>query len=103
MRIKDPVWSGLKPDSRQSLAWESNDNKEKIIAQFVVDSRTSVPVTKNQNLHTTYRMEFNDSDGYGSNFTANFEGTYQLNANSTMFNTTADDDSNREIILEEVI
>ena len=38
--------------------------------------------------------------GYESNFTANSKGTFQFNANSTMFDTTTNDDSNEEIILE---
>ena len=45
-------------------------------------------------------MEFDDSNGYESNFTANSKGTFQCNANFAMFDTTADNNSNGEIILE---
>ena len=75
LQIKDPAWSELKPDTRYSWIKESNDNREKIIAQFVAESKSSAPVTKNQNLCTVYRIEFDDSDGYECDFTANSEGT----------------------------
>ena len=47
-------------------------------------------------------MEFEDGDGDGpySDCTANSEGTYQFNVNSSVCNTTANDDSNGESILE---
>ena len=45
-------------------------------------------------------MRFDDSDSYESDFTANSEGTFQFNANSAMFDTTADDNSNGEVVLE---
>ena len=47
-------------------------------------------------------MEFEDGNGDGcySDYTTNFEGTYQFNAISTMFDTTADNNSNRESGLE---
>ena len=51
LRIKDPTWSGLEDDTKRAWARESNSNKEKIIAQFVEDSKSSGPITKNQNLH----------------------------------------------------
>ena len=38
------------------------------IAQFVADSKSSAPVTKNRNLRTVYRMELDDSDGYESDY-----------------------------------
>ena len=100
LRIKDPTWSGLKPDTRQSWARGSNDNKEKIIAQFIAESKSSAPVTKNQHLRTVYRMEFDDNDGYESDFTANSKGIFQFNVNSAMFDTTASDNSNGEIVIE---
>ena len=75
-------------------------NKDLIIAQLVVKSKSGVPVTKNRNLRTVYQIEFEDSDGYNSDFTANSEGTFQFNANSAMFDSTADDDSNGENIIE---
>ena len=43
-------------------------------------------------------MEFDDNEGYESNFTANSEGTFQFDVNSVMFDTTADDNINGEII-----
>ena len=49
-------------------------------------------------IYTVDRLEFNDSDSYESDFTANSEGKFQFDANSAMFDTTADDSSNREII-----
>ena len=73
-----------------------------IIAQFVVESKSGIPVAKNHNLFTVYKMEFGDSDGdgYNSDFTANSKGTFQFNVNSAMVNTTVDNNSNGEIILE---
>ena len=100
LQIKDPTWSELKLDIRQSWARESNDNKEMIIAQFVAESKSSVPASKNQNLQTVYRMKFDDKDEYESDFTANSEGTFQFNVNSAMFDTTADNNSNGEIVIE---
>ena len=53
-------------------------------------------------MQTVYKLEFEDGDGdgYYSDCTANSEGTYQFNVNSFMFDTTADDDSNGESVLE---
>ena len=81
---------------------KSNDKKETAIAQFVAKSKSGIPVTKHRNFCTVYRMEFEDSngDGYNSGFTANLESTFQCNANSAMFGTTADNNSNGEIILK---
>ena len=47
-------------------------------------------------------MEFEDGDGdgYYSNYTSNSEGTYQFNGNSSFSDTTANDDSNEESVLE---
>ena len=100
LRIKDPIWSGLEDDIKRAWAKKCNNNKEKIIAQFVVDSKSNVPITKNRNLRTVYRMELEDDDGYESDSTANSEGIFQFNANSAIFDTTVDDNSNGEIILE---
>ena len=100
LRIKDPTWSGLKPNTRQSWARESNNNKEKIIAQFVAEFKSSTPVTKNQYLRTVYRIKFDDNDWYESDFTANSESTFQFNVNSAMFDTTANNNSNEEIVIE---
>ena len=67
-----------------------------IIAQFVAESKSGIPVTKNHNLRTVYKMEFGDrnGDGYYSDCTANSEDTYQFNVNSAMFDTNAGDNSN---------
>ena len=94
LQIQDPTWSGLQDDTKRVWAWESNGNKEKIIAQFVADSKSSGPVTKYQNLRTVHRLEFDDSDGYESDFTTNSEGTFQFDINSAMLDTTTDDNSN---------
>ena len=79
----------------------TNENKEKIIAQFVVNFKSSGPVTKNHHLRTVYKLEFEhgDGDGYYSDCTANSEGTYQFNINSTMFDAT-DNDINGESVVE---
>ena len=52
--------------------------KEKIIAQFVANSKSSGPATKNHHLRTVYKLEFEDGDGdkYYSDSMANSEGTY---------------------------
>ena len=102
MRIKDPTWSGLADDTKKAWARETNKNKEMDVAQFVAESKSGTPVTKNQHLRTVYRMEFDNSDGDGCNFyfTVNSEGTFEFNANSAMFDTTADNNSNGEIIIE---
>ena len=43
-------------------------------------------------------MEFDDNEGYDPDFVANSKGTFKFNVNSAMFDTTADDNSNGEII-----
>ena len=64
----------------------------------MANSKSSGPITKNKNLRTVHRLEFNDSDGYESHFTANSEGTFRFNVNSAMFDTTTDNNSHEEII-----
>ena len=71
-----------------------------VIAQFIAESKSGAPVTKNQNLRMVYRVKFDDSDGYESDFTTNSKGKFQFNANFAMFNTTTNNDSNGEIILK---
>ena len=102
MKIQNPTWSGLQGDLRKAWSNESNNNKEKIIAQFSANSKSTGPVTKNHQLRTVYKLEFGDGDGdgYYSDCTANAEGTYQFNVNSSLFDTTANDDSNGESVLE---
>ena len=84
LQIKEPTWSELEDDTKRAWARESNKNKDLIIAQFVAESK--VPVTKNHNLRTAYKLEFVDSDGdgYYSDCTANSEGTWGLNVNSIL-------------------
>ena len=43
-------------------------------------------------------MEFKDNDAYNSDFTANSEGIFQFNANSAIFDATANNDSNGGIL-----
>ena len=101
LQIKEPVWSKLAGDTKTTWIQESNDSKEMVISRFVAESKSIVPVTKNQNSHTVYLTDFNDYDGYRSNITANtqnLEGIFQFNTNSTMFDTTTNDNSNGEIL-----
>ena len=53
-------------------------------------------------MRTVYKLEFEDGDGdgYYSDCTANSEGTYQFNVNSSMFNTIAGDNSNGYSVVE---
>ena len=100
-QIKEPAWSAIDGDLKKAWIRETNDNKEMVIAQFVAESKSIVPVTKNRNLHTVYLTESNDDDGYKSDFTANTqnsEGTFQFDVNSTVFDATADANSNGEIL-----
>ena len=72
-----------------------------VIPQFGAESKSIVPVTKNWNLHTVYLTDLNDNYGYKSDFTANTqnsEGSFQCNANSTIFDATVDNNSNGEIL-----
>ena len=73
-----------------------------IIAQFVAESKSGGLVTKNHNVCRLYKIDFKDGngDGYYYDCTANSEGMYQLNVNSAMFNTTADNNSKRERVDE---
>ena len=52
-------------------------------------------------MHTVYAVDINDEEGYKSNFTVNtqnLEGTYRFNVNYTVFDATADANSNVEIL-----
>ena len=107
MKIHNPTWGGLEPDTRKAWIKESDSNKEKIIAQFSNNPKSAGPVTKNHQLRTdgrtVYKLEFEDDDGEGyySDCTANSEGTYQFNVHSSVYDTTtANDDNNGEIVLE---
>ena len=101
MQIKDPEWSKLKGETKKVWIQEDNDNKKIIIAQFVAGSKSIVPVTKNRNLYTVFMSDFNDRDGYDSDFTANTQnsdGIFQFNVNSSLFDTTTNNNSNVEIL-----
>ena len=102
LKIQNPTWSGLQGDLRITWSNETNNNKEKIIDQFSANSKSAGPVTKNHQLRTVYKLEFEngDGDGYYSDCMVNSEGTYQFNVNSSVFDTTVDDDSNGESVLE---
>ena len=101
LKIQNPTWSRLQGDTRKAWSNESNENKEKCIPQFIANSKSSGPVTKNHNLRTVYKLEFKDGDvdGYYFDCTANSDGTYCFDVNTTMFDTTADD-SNGERVVE---
>ena len=101
LKIQNPTWSRLQGDTKRAWSNETNENKEKIIAQFVANSKSSGPVTKNHNLRTVCTLEFDDGngDGYYSDCIANSEGTYQFDINSVIFDNTADD-SNGESVVE---
>ena len=103
LQIQDHTWSKLKKETKTAWIQEDNDNKEMVIVQFVLEFKSSVQVTKNQHLHTVHMPDFFNRDGYDSDFTANTQnsiGTFQFNANSSLFDTTVDNNSNGEMILE---
>ena len=103
LKIQNPIWAGLDGDLRKAWSNETNNNKEKIIAQFSSNSKSTATATKNHHLRTVYRTEFEDEDGeaYYFDCTANSEDTYQFNVHSSVYyTTTADDDSNGESVLE---
>ena len=100
LQIQNPGWSKLKKETKRAWIQEDDNKKEIIIAQFVADSKSGAPITKNRNLCTAYQIEFDDNVGYNSDFTANSEVTFKFKANSTMFNSTVNNDSNGERVLE---
>ena len=103
MKIQNPTWGRLDPNLRKAWIRESDNNKKSIIIQFSGSSKFAAPATKNHQLRTVYRTEFEDKDSeaYYSDCTANSEGTYQFNVHSSVYDTTtADDGSNGESILE---
>jgi len=63
-----------------------------ITKQLSGNSKAIVPVTKNHNLGKSYNAEIVDSDGYESDFTHNSEGTFQFVVNSTIYDTTDNED-----------
>ena len=106
MKIYNPTCGELELEHRKAWIRASDSNKEKIITQFSNNSKSAGLVTKNHQLRTdrrrVYKLEFEDDDGEGyySDCTANSEGTFQFNVHSSVYDTTADDDSNGESVLE---
>ena len=106
MQIKEPTWSKLAGDTNKAWIQESNSNKEMVIAQFVAESKSDPPITKNLQMCTVYAVDL-INDGYNTDYTANTqnsEGTYGLpsefNANSAVYDATNNINSNEEIIEE---
>ena len=103
--IKDE-WSEMTKEHKQEWIRAKNSTKDKIIAQFSNNSKSTGPVTKNHQLRTdgraVYKLDFEDDngDGYYSDYTANSEATFDFNAYSSVYDTTDDDDSNGESVLE---
>ena len=54
LKILNPTWSGLQGDTKRAWSNETNENKEKIIVQFVANSKSSSPVTKNHHICVQY-------------------------------------------------
>ena len=92
LKIQQPLWSTLNKGTRDAWIRESDKNKDSIIKQLSGNSKAIVPATKNHNFRSSYNVEIGDSDGYESDFTHNSEGTWQFMANSTMYDTTDDED-----------
>ena len=49
LKIKQPIWSKLKKETRDAWVRESDENKDLIVAQFAGNSKAVVPATKNHN------------------------------------------------------
>ena len=63
LKILNPTWSGLQGDTKKAWSNKTNENKEKIIAQFVINFKSSGPVTKNHNLRMIYKLELRTEMG----------------------------------------
>ena len=48
IKKQNTPWFGLQGDLRKAWSNETNKNKEKILAQYSANSKSSGPVTKNQ-------------------------------------------------------
>ena len=48
LQIKELAWSKLDGDTKKACIWESNSNKEMVVAQFVAESKSNPPITKNR-------------------------------------------------------
>ena len=98
------AWGEMEKEHKQAWIRTKDSTKEKIIDQW--KSKSSGPVTKNHQLRTNgrtvYKLEFEDDngEGYYSDYTANSEATYDFNIHSSVYDTTDDDDSNEESVLE---
>ena len=98
------AWGEMDKEHKQAWIRVKDSTKEKIIDQW--RSKSSGLVTKNHQLRTNgrtvYKLEFEDDngDGYYSDYTANSEATYNFNVHSSVYDTTGDDDSNGESVLE---
>ena len=103
LKIKE-AWGEIEKEHKQAWIRAKDSTKEKMIAQW--KSQSSGPVTKNHLLRTDgrtiYKLDFvdEDGDGYYSDYTANSEATYDFNVHSSVYDTTTDDDSNGESVLE---
>ena len=104
LTIQNPAWGEMEPEHKKAWIRASDSTKEKMIAQW--KSKSTGSVTKNHQLRTdgrtVYKLEFEDEngDGYYSDYTANSKATYDFNVHSSVYDTTGDDDSNGESVLE---
>ena len=97
LKIQQPSWGECSAELRSAWIRENPDVKDKIVTQFrgsKSPTKAPVPILK----RSSYNVELADSDGYDSEATQNTEGTWQLNSNSVMYDTT-DDDTNGEGVL----
>ena len=101
LKIKQPIWSKLRKETRDAWIRESEETKDMIDGQFAGKSKAIVPATKNHNLCTAYNINSVDTDGYDSDFTQNSDGTFQFIANSSTMYDMTDDESNGESVSEE--
>ena len=103
LKIKD-AWPKMTKEHKREWIRAKNSTKDKIKAQFSTNSKSS-PITKNHQLgtdgRTVYLVKHKDDigEGYYSDYTANFEATFDFNANSTVYDT--DNNSNGESVIEE--
>ena len=100
LQIRNPGWQKLKKETKRAWIQEDDNNKKIIISQFVVDSKSDAPIIKNQSLRIAYNIQSADNDIFDSDFTASSEGIFKCTANSAMFDSTTDDDSNGKSVLE---
>ena len=92
LKIQQPLWSTLNKRTKDAWIRDSDESKDSIIKQLPGNSKAIVQATKNHNLRSSYNTEIGDSDEYESDFTHNSEGMWQFMANSTMYDTTNNED-----------